>query len=650
MILLNVVDVKKRFGPEPVLDGVTFETRPGQRIGLVGPNGCGKSTLMKILVGDEEPDAGVVERHPSCTIGYLEQHPEFPAGQTLWEAALEGMADLLQMQRDLETVAHAMAAADDESEHDRLARRFDRLQHELTQRGGYQIDHQVERVLDGLGFARTAFTQQVQQLSGGQQNRLMLARLLLALPDVMLLDEPSNHLDLESTRWLEEFLSQTEKAVIVVSHDRYFLDKVTNRTLELYAGTVEAYPGNFSAYWRQKAERLEVQRRTYEKQQIEIAKAEDFIRRNHYGQKSAQAEDRRKKLERIERVPPPREIASPPIGFPPATRTGDVALRVEGLAKAYDRPLFRELSFQIERGQRWGVIGPNGTGKTTLLRCIVGEIEPDAGQTRLGTGVRVGYLDQLTAGLDFEQPVVEAIRPPHKEFNEPQRRDMLAKFGITGDAVFQKVSSLSGGERSRAGLARLASMDCNVLVLDEPTNHLDIWARDSLERGLKKFDGTLLFVSHDRYFLNQIADHLLVVEGDRFRVIEGNYDTYLHFVSQGMAGGQPGERSAVAATLSSPTSDGRGGASKPAEKAAPAAASAEKPGKRKRRYPYRKVADLEAEIQQREQELEQLQATLASPEVFRKGSSIRQIQAQLTETQEALETLYDHWEEALELN
>ena len=649
MILLNVAHVTKRFGPEPVLDGVTFEVRPGERIGLVGPNGCGKSTLMKILVGREEPDSGTVERHPASTIGYLEQHPEFPPGQTLWEAALEGMADVVAMQQELETTAQAMAQAPEGPEHDRLARRFDRLQHELTQRGGYQIDHQVQRVLDGLGFDRDSHGQLVSQLSGGQQNRLMLARLLLALPDLMLLDEPSNHLDLESTRWLEDFLASTEKAVLVVSHDRYFLDKVTNRTIELFHGTVDSYSGNFSAYWRQKAERLEVQRRTYDKQQQEIAKTEDFIRRNHYGQKHAQAEDRRKKLERIERVPPPREIHSPPIGFPPASRTGDIVLTVEGLAKSYDRPLFKDLTFTIQRGQRWGVLGPNGTGKTTLLRCIFDQVQPEAGQIKLGTGVRIGYLDQLTAGLDFEQPVVESIRPDHKEFNEPQRRDLLARFGITGDAVFQKVGSLSGGERSRAGLARLAARDSNVLILDEPTNHLDIWARDALERGLNKYDGTLLFVSHDRYFLNQVADHLLVVEGDRFRIIDGNYETYLHFVARGLAEGQRGETGPAGAAKKGSLGTGKKTAAAPDGKSS-ASAVAEKPGRRKRRFPYRKVADLEADIQQREQQLQELQERLASPDVFREGSRIKEIQAQIAETQQQLEQLYEHWEEAVELN
>ncbi len=282
---------------------------------------------------------------------------------------------------------------------------------------------------------------------------------------------------------------------------------------------------------------MEVQTRTYEKQQELIAKTEDFIRRNHYGQNHAQAEDRRKKLARIERVDAPREIQAPPMGFTPADRTGDVVLRAEHLAKGYDRPLFADLSFDIQRGQRWGILGPNGSGKTTLLRCLVGEEMPDEGRVLIGTNVRVGYHDQLLRSLDCEQQVVDAIRPARKQFNEPQRRSLLARFGLVGDAVFQRVDSLSGGERSRAALAQLAADDANFLVLDEPTNHLDLWARDSLERSLLEFDGTVLLVSHDRYFLNRVVDHVLVVEPGRFRVVDGNYDAYLHLVAQGPAGG-----------------------------------------------------------------------------------------------------------------
>jgi ATP-binding cassette subfamily F protein 3 len=632
MILLGVENLVKHYGPEPVLNGVSFELRPGERIGLVGPNGAGKTTLLKILAGKEEADAGRAELHPSARLEYLEQQPSFAPGRTLWEEAASALERFVVLAREAESAAAALSEAVDAAAHDRLAARYERLQQELDRHDAYRLDHKVERVLDGLEFTRASYRQPVEQLSGGQQNRLMLARLLLSEPDVMLLDEPSNHLDIEATEWLEEFLASADQALIVVSHDRYFLDKVTNRTLELFHGTVESYAGNFSAYWRQKAERLEVQRRTYDKQQELIAKTEDFIRRNHYGQKSAQAEDRRKKLARIERVSPPREIAAPPMSFSAADRTGDIVIRVEGLAKGYDRPLFSSLSFDILRGQRWGILGPNGSGKTTLLRCLVGETKPDAGRVILGTGVRTGYYDQLLSGLGESVAAVEAVRPPHKEFNEPQRRDLLARFGLRGDAVFQAVGSLSGGERSRTALARLAAADPNFLVLDEPTNHLDLWARDALERALLTFDGTALFVSHDRYFVNRVADHLLVVEPGRFRVVEGNYDTYLHLVRQGLAGDWP------AAT--EPT----------AKKPDPRSNRKEQPSRRKRRFPYRKVAEIESDICEREKRIEELHARLTEPDVLRSGDRVRELRAELAEQQQALVELYEHWEEAAELN
>jgi ATP-binding cassette, subfamily F, member 3 len=632
VILLCVENVVKHFGPEAVLDGVSFEVRPGERIGLVGPNGAGKTTLLKILAGAIEADNGRVELHASARLEYLEQQPTFAAGRTLWDEAHSALDRLTGIARESEEVARAIATATDAAEHRRLSARFDRLQHELHKHDAYHLDHKIERVLDGLGFSRESHRQPVEQLSGGQQNRLLLARLLLAEPDLMLLDEPSNHLDIEATQWLETYLAETGQALIVVSHDRFFLDKVTNRTLELFRGAVESYTGNFSAYWRQKDERLEVRRRTYERQQEEIAKTEDFIRRNHYGQKAAQAEDRRKKLERIERVAPPREIIAPPMGFAPADRTGDIVLRADRLAKAFDRPLFADLSFQIERGQRWGILGPNGAGKTTLLRCLVGQLQADAGQVSVGAGVRIGYYDQLLSDLADDLPVMEAIRPPRKEFNDRQRRDVLARFGVTGDTALQSVASLSGGERSRAALARLAAADPNFLVLDEPTNHLDLWARDALERALKSFDGTVLFVSHDRYFINRVADHLLVVEPGRFRVIEGNYDTYVLL-------NQPAAQARDCPTHVKPA---------PAVKESARKQPGEKPTKSKWRFPYRKLADLEAEIFEREARVDELHQLLGQPDVVRSGPRTREIQAEVTEQQAALKTLYEHWEETHE--
>jgi len=636
MILLDAEGIRKHFGPEPVLNGVTVEVRPGERIALAGPNGSGKTTLLRILAGKEEPDGGSCRLQPSVHLGFLEQQPDFSAGRTLWEEAATGLADLAALEQEALDVAEAIGETTDADQRDRLAARYDHLQQELHRRDAYNVDYRIKRVLDGIGFAETFFSQPAVSLSGGEQNRLMLAKLLLAEPNVMLLDEPSNHLDIEATEWLEDFLLDSSATMILVSHDRCFLDKVTNRTWELFRGTVDSYEGNFSAYWRQKAERLLVQQRTYQKQQTEIAKTKEFIRRNAYGQKHAQAEDRRKKLARIKPVEPPREIAAPPMAFPKPSRSGDIVLRAEHLSKAYDRPLFADLDLEIIRGQRWGLLGPNGCGKTTLLQCLLGLIEPDAGQVHRGTGVEIAYFDQRLAELDEATQVVEAIRPPRKEFNEQQRRDLLARFGLTGDTALQTVANLSGGERCRAALARLAATDANFLVLDEPTNHLDLWARDALEEALTSFDGTALFVSHDRFFVNRVADHLLVVEKDRIRVVEGNYDTYQHMIGRKSGGNSDREP-----TKTGPSAPGKRSAK---------TGEPRKPPQTKRRFPYRKVADLEEEIFERETCLEELHQQLARGDTHRDGERVRRIKAEIVRQKEAIENLYEHWEEATELN
>ncbi len=641
MILLDVADIRKRFGPDPVLQGATFELRPGDRVGLVGPNGAGKTTLLRILAGRDDADAGTYQYHPTAHLGYLEQQPTFEPGRTLHDEARSALADLLALQHEAEDVAREIGEATDPAEQKRLAGRYDHLQHELHRQDAYNLDYRIEQVLDGLRFRRESFNQEVASLSGGEQNRLMLAKLLLAEPNVMILDEPSNHLDIDATEWLEDFLVESSAAMIVVSHDRYFLDRVTNRTFELFNGTVDSYVGNFSAYWRQKADRVLVERRTFERQQIEIEKLKDFIRRNTYGQKHTQAEDRRKKLERLEQeaVAPPREIVAPAMHFPTISRSGDIVIRAKGVAKTFDRTLFRDVSVDVMRGERWALLGPNGCGKTTLLRCLLGLVEPDQGCINIGQGVMLGYFDQQLAELPDDMAVVDAVRPAHKQLNEQQRRSLLARFGLTGDTSLQTVGSLSGGERCRAALARLAGAEANFLILDEPTNHLDLWARDALERAIAEFDGTVLFVSHDRYFVNRVADHLFLLEADGFRVIEGNYDDY-HRMLTGR-GESEGEESS---SKKPPAKGQKGQKSEKSEKG-----EVEKPVK-KRRFPYRKTSDIEEEIFTREARLGEMQFELADPNVLRDGERVRRLMAELEEQQAAIKELYAHWEEATELN
>ncbi len=630
MILLNVHNLQKYFGPEPVLAGVSFEIRAGERVSLVGPNGTGKTTLLRILAGRQESDSGDVNWHQSATCGYLQQQPRFADRMTVWDVAEQALGDLRQLATLAETLAAELAGASDAAEREALSAKFDRVQAQLEQRGGYRLEHRIERVLAGLGFGPAEFRRTAAQLSGGEQNRLTMASLLLAEPDLMLLDEPSNHLDIEATEWLEQYLTTIRSALLVVSHDRYLLDKVTSRTLELFRGTVDSYVGNFTAYQRQQAERVKIQRRSYEKQQSEIAKMEDFVRRHHYGQKHAQAEDRRKKLARIERVDRPREIAAPPMAFPAAERTGDVALRVEHLSKGYERSLFTDLTFDILRGERWGILGPNGCGKSTLLRCLLDREQPDQGRVAWGAHVKVGYFDQQVADLHDNLPVLEAVRSGQHDFSEQARRDLLARFGLAGDVIHQQVGSLSGGERNRTALARLAGSAANFLVLDEPTNHLDLWSRAALEKALQQFTGTILFVTHDRYFLNNVADHLLVVDSGRFRVIDGNYETYRQIGPPPTDAGRTGEGT-VAAPLK-------------------ARRAATEPTKAKRKFPYRKLPDIEADIATSEQRIAQLHADLAAPDVVRDGQRIKALRAELEAQSQSLSQLYEHWEEAMERN
>lgn len=648
MVLLSVRGVSKTFGDKAVLRDVDLELRSGDHIALVGPNGAGKTTLLKILTGELDSDGGHVDLPTAGSIGYLQQHPEFDVADTVWSLAVAAVGDLAKLSERAERIAGQLAEEHDDVQHAILLEQFDRLQAKMQQQDAYNWEHRVERVLQGLGFSEEWFAKPARQLSGGQQNRLMLVCLLLEQPDLMILDEPNNHLDIESTEWLEATLSDWPGAFLLVSHDRFFLDRTSDGVLELVGGKLDRFRGNYSAYVRQKAERVEVQRRTYEKNQAEIAKLEDFVRKHHHGQKSTQAEDRRKKLERIELVEPPREIPTPRFHFPKASRTGDIVLRAEGLSKGYDRPLFEDLSVQIERGERWAILGSNGTGKSTLLKCLLGEVSPDAGRVQLGHNLKMGYFDQLLARLPPDVQPAEAIRVEHRDLDDKARRDILGAFGLSGDIVLKPMKMLSGGERNRVMLAWLSAQEANVLVLDEPTNHLDLWSRHALEEAIKSFDGTVILVTHDRYLVNAVADHLLVIRDGKTSQIQGNYDSYLSWQKQGLAvhdraqaGQFPGGSSKGKLSGSSKNSSvGR----------ASNVGRGSKPAKRKRKFPYRKVVDLEREISELESAIEGLHAQMLEPAVLRDGRRMKELHGQLAENEQRLLQLYEHYEEACELN
>lgn len=634
MLLLSCSGLTRGFDEGPLFRDIGFEVFAGDRIGLVGPNGVGKTTLLRLLAGLDRPDDGDVRLHAGARVALLRQQAVWSPGRSLFDEARAALDELVAAHDDMVHTAEALARATEPGERKSLAERYDRLNELLRHHDAYNVDHRVEQVLDGLGLRADDYARTVETFSGGQQSRLMLAKLLLSAPDVMLLDEPNNHLDIDATRWLEEYLISQSEAMIIVSHDRYFLDRVVNKVFELNGGRITSYPGNFTSYWKLRDERYEQQMKTWEAQQEYIAKQEDYIRRVHYGQLHKQAQSRKKALERIERVERPTTIDMPHMHFQEVRRSGDIVLQVSDLVKSYDRPLFKDLSFTLQRGRRLGIMGPNGSGKTTLLRILLGEEEPDQGTVQRGALVEFAYYDQHLKSLPDDKPVIRAVWPkPDPELTEQRMRDLLGRFGITGDQVYQRVGDLSGGERSRAALARLVVLGANVLVLDEPTNHLDLWACDALEQALLAFEGTVIVVSHDRFFLNRIVDLLIVLDDVTPTLIHGNYDMYERMKPLQLA---------------------RTAAKEPVEKEAPpsnhVAAANATPKKRKRRFPYRKVEDLEADIAREETALRELEALLASPDLYRDGERVKSTTKSFEEAKARLQQLYEHWEEALELN
>ena len=458
MILVSANGLGRQFAGDPVFSELKFEVRTGERIGLVGPNGAGKTTLMRILAAQDKPDYGSLYSRSGIRISLLRQHPDFTSDETLMSVARSGLASVLELQRELEEAAQEMGEAEDDAERERATRRYAEIHDRLEHQDAYSVDHRVEEILTGLGFPTSDFGRQARTFSGGQQSRLMLAKLLLENPDLMLLDEPSNHLDIETTSWLESYLSRQSVAMVVVSHDRYFLDKVVTKIWELHEGQISAYPGNYSHYWKLRGEKAKVMERQAERQREKIADLEAYIRKYGAGQRAKQAHDREKKLARIERVETMREIVGPVMGFGEVDRSGDIVIEARQLSKSFDKPLFKDSNLSILRGQCVGVMGPNGSGKSTLIKTLIGREKADAGEVKLGHKVQVGYHDQGLESLAPDTTVVRAVWPDDDpDWVQGDIRDLLARFGLSGEIVFQNVGQLSGGEKAKAALARLSA-------------------------------------------------------------------------------------------------------------------------------------------------------------------------------------------------
>ncbi|HEX7737040.1 MAG TPA: ABC-F family ATP-binding cassette domain-containing protein [Ktedonobacteraceae bacterium] len=645
MPVLSVTQLGKSFGAERVFANVSFKIDEHDRIGLVGPNGAGKSTLLNILAGSEEAEEGTIARARNARIGYLTQHADFQPENTLREELSTVFEHVRVWERELGEVATRLASPEaqaDQQLHEQLLAHYADLQHRLEHGGGYTYENKVEQVLDGLGFTREQQTAPVMYLSGGQRTRAALGKLLLQEPDLLLMDEPTNHLDLEALEWLETYLNSWPGAMVIVAHDRYFLDKVVSRTIEMAFNRVEEYPGNYTTYLKLREERMERRLREYEAQQAHIAHTEEFIRRYKAGQRSREARGRQKLLDRMERVERPRDFAEMHFEFSSVVDSGQTVLSTRQLAAGFparqpgDEPvlLARVADLELMRGDRVGLLGPNGAGKTTLLRTIIGEIAPLSGSMSLGHNVRIGYYSQTHAGLNFDNTIIDEIRHI-SPLSEEGARSFLGRFLFSRDDVFKPIGALSGGERSRVALAKLTLQGSNFLILDEPTNHLDLQSRQFLEEVLGDFEGTLLFVSHDRYFVDSLATKVWIIEDGVLIPYLGNYTEYRT------------RKRPLVLDVPAPLKSGAKEPPAPAKAAAapvPAPAPARSNGKRSKGRT-RGVEDVEKDIEKAETQVKLIEEKLAKAALKADAEQLKQLSTEHDQAKVRVDELLAEWEE-----
>ena len=624
--MIQFYNLSKAFGERVLFEDATWQITSGERVGLCGPNGAGKTTVLRMLAGLEEPDAGQITRPGGLSAGYLPQDGLTHEGRTLFEEASAAFQDLLDLKAELHAVEERLGDSSiPQEEHERLLERYSEAQDEFRRRDGYTIDLKVATVLRGLGFSPDEFAQPTRTFSGGWQMRIALAKLLLGRPGLLLLDEPTNHLDLDARNWLEEYLAEYPHAVILVSHDRFFLDAVVTRITDIGLKTLTDYPGNYSGYLTERDARMDRLREAKRRQDEEVARVRQFIDRFRYqATKASQVQSRLKMLEKVVPIEIPPDRKRVHFTFPPCVRSGRLVLEMKDAAKAYGgKVVFRGVNLHIERGDRLALVGPNGAGKSTLMRMLSGVETPDSGARAEGHQVVTQYFAQDEAArLDPSPTVYETLAAGSPTHMVPAIRTILGGFLFSGDDVYKRVAVLSGGERTRLAVARMLLRPANTLVLDEPTNHLDLDSKDVLLDALEDFGGTLIFVSHDRYFVDRLATKIVEIGGGEAALYPGSYEEF-HWKKAHAGEPVPEEVARAAAAVPD-----RARAREAAKRAGEASRAADAEARRQKRAAdarRRRIEDLETRIADREQAIRELEASMAAPGFYDDHAAARPI-------------------------
>ncbi|HHZ13665.1 MAG TPA: ABC-F family ATP-binding cassette domain-containing protein [Clostridiales bacterium] len=631
MIVLACDRITKSFGVDIILNQITFSVNEGSRLGVVGGNGAGKTTLFNIIAGEMSPDSGEIYKLRDTTMAYLPQNTVLMSEKTIWDELMEVFRPLLDMEETLRQMEAKMAdyISMDEGEYTRLLNEYSRLQETFDRQGGYSYESFIRGVLVGLGFSPEEFDSPIDHLSGGQKTRVALTKVLLEKPSLLLLDEPTNHLDLDAMQWLEEYLQSYPGTIMVISHDRYFLDALCDHILEVENKTARLYSGNYSSYVDQKAQWIAQREREYKAQQREIARQEEIIERyrSFNREKSIRAaESRQKRLDKMERVEKVYHGDQISFSFDIDRQSGRDVLAVDSLSKAFgDNRLFEDISFNIRLGDRVALIGPNGCGKSTLFKIILGKIPPSSGTVKTGTGVEIGYYDQELQSLDPNNTVLEELWRDFPHMRETEIRNALAARLFRGDSVYKSVGSLSGGEKGHLLLTKLVLANNNFLLLDEPTNHLDMPSREELERALLEFPGTILMISHDRYFLNKLANRVIAMESGGITEYLGNYDDYVNKKRELQALAEQKDKESVSKTISREER------------------RRQRMERERSREERERLENLEGQIHQMEEEIKELESLMADPALYDDVDRMLDVQQRYAQVKEELEELYSKW-------